>query len=489
MLPLSCWFMYPFSRMEVFVLSTEARDWVVEEWGETDLGDKRRTARLIELATALADAPTASLPEALGSRADQTAAYRFFDNEAIDPDAILAGHHHALRRRLGCVPVVLAVQDTTEFHFAGRTALAGAGPLSNRHGHGFLAHSTLALTPQRVPLGLIAQQVWGRPTDAAPTAPTRKRRPIEHKESYKWLRSLQATIQVQAQCPQTRFVAVGDREADVYDLFIQDRPEGVDLLVRATQNRRVETAEGTLQPLDDHLAALAVATTVDLAIPPRPGQPGRHATMAVRFGRLHIQPPKHRAHERLPSVVLWGLEVVETAPPAGCQPLRWRLLTSWPIDSAEAAWEAVEWYACRWGIEVWHKVLKSGCRIEARQLETDARIKRCLAVYSVIAWRILYATMLARTLPDVPATALLDDDEWQALYCTIHDVATPPPQPPPLHTTVAWIGRLGGFVPTKSRPHPGVSALWRGFQHLTDLTKMYRILNQEKPTQKNVIIP
>ena len=470
-------------------MSTEARAWALEEWGETDLGDQRRTARLIDVATALAEAPTASLPEALGSPAAQTAAYRFFDNEAIDPDAIVAGHHHALRRRLAQVPVVLAVQDTTEFNFTGRTALAGAGPLSNRQGSGFLAHSTLALTPQRVPLGLIAQQVWGRPTDAAPTAPTRKTRPIAHKESHKWLRSLQATIALQAQGAPTRFVAVGDREADVYDLFAHDRPDGVDLLVRATQNRRIETAEGPCQPLDDYFAALPVATTLALAVPPRGGQPGRRATLAVRFGRVSIRPPKHRAHEPLASVALWGLEVVEPDPPDGVEPLRWRLLASWPIASVEAAVEAVEWYTCRWGIEVWHKVLKSGCRIEARQLETDARMKRCLAVYSVIAWRILYATMLSRILPQAPCTALLDDDEWQALYCTIHDVATPPPQPPPLHTAVEWIGRLGGFRPQKSRPHPGVTALWRGFQHLTDLTKMYRILNMKKPTQKNVIKP
>ena len=333
-------------------MSAEARAWALEEWGETDLGDQRRTARLIDLATALAEAPTASLPEALGSPAAQTAAYRFFDNEAIDSDAILAGHHHALRRRLAPGPVVLAVQDTTEFNFTGRTALSGAGPLSNRHGYGFLAHTTLALTPQRVPLGLIAQQVWGRPTDAPPTAPTRKRRPIEHKESNKWLRSLQATIALHAQGAQTRFVAVGDREADVYDLFVHDRPDGVDLLVRATQNRRVETAEGPCQALDDYFAALAVATTLDVALPPCGGQPRRRATLAVRFGRVSIRPPKHRAHQPLASVGLWGLEVVEPAPPDGVQPLRWRRLASWPIPSVEAAVEAVEWYTCRWGIEV-----------------------------------------------------------------------------------------------------------------------------------------
>ena len=179
-----------------------------------------------------------------------------------------------------------------------------------------------------------------------------------------------------------------------------------------------------------------------------------------------------------------GLEVVEPDPPDGVEPLRWRLLASWPIASVEAAVEAVEWYTCRWGIEVWHKVLKSGCRIEARQLETDARMKRCLAVYSVIAWRILYATMLSRILPQAPCTALLDDDEWQALYCTIHDVATPPPQPPPLHTAVEWIGRLGGFRPQKSRPHPGVTALWRGFQHLTEFDQDVSHTKHEKANAK-----
>ena len=299
-------------------MSAEARAWALEEWGETDLGDQRRTARLIDLATALAEAPTASLPEALGSPAAQTAAYRFFDNEAIDPDAIVAGHHHALRRRLAPGPVVLAVQDTTEFNFTGRTALSGAGPLSNRQGSGFWAHSTLALTPQRVPLGLIAQQVWGRPTDAPPTAPTRKRRPIEHKESNKWLRSLQATIALHAQGAQTRFVAVGDREADVYDLFVHDRPDGVDLLVRATQNRRIETAEGPCQALDDYFAALAVATPWELAVPPRGGPARTPCDLGgALWSGVSIRPPKHRAHQPLASVGLWGLEVVELDPPDG----------------------------------------------------------------------------------------------------------------------------------------------------------------------------
>jgi hypothetical protein len=136
----------------------------------------------------------------------------------------------------------------------------------------------------------------------------------------------------------------------------------------------------------------------------------------------------------------------------------------------------VQWYSCRWGIEVWHRILKSGCRIEARQLASGERLQRCLTLYSVIAWRIFYATMLARAVPDMPCSVLLDLDEWQALYCAIHQCPTPPEEPPSLVQAVHWIAQLGGFVGRRRRDQPGTETLWRGFQHLMDLTKMYRIM-------------
>ena len=135
-----------------------------------------------------------------------------------------------------------------------------------------------------------------------------------------------------------------------------------------------------------------------------------------------------------------------------------------------------KWYSCRWGIEVWHRILKSGCRIEARQLASGERLQRCLTLYSVIAWRIFSATMLARAVPDMPCSVLLDLDEWQALYCAIHQCPTPPEEPPSLVQAVHWIAQLGGFVGRRRRDQPGTETLWRGFQHLMDLTKMYRIM-------------
>ncbi len=160
-------------------------------------------------------------------------------------------------------------------------------------------------------------------------------------------------------------------------------------------------------------------------------------------------------------------------------PVEWVLLTTVPITITADALERLAWYTARWGIEVWHKVLKSGCRIEDRQLETANRLKRCVALSSVIAWRLLYATMLARAVPDAPCTALLDDDEWQALYGRLHRVAIPLAPPPPLRTAVRWIAQLGGFQGRTGDGEPGVTVLWKGFQHLVDLTAMYRIMRPQ----------
>lgn len=159
---------------------------------------------------------------------------------------------------------------------------------------------------------------------------------------------------------------------------------------------------------------------------------------------------------------LWGVWAVEETAPSGVEPLEWLLLSSCEVKDEAGALEKLEWYGCRWGIEVevWHKVLKSGCRIEARQLARGERLERALAVYSVIAWRLIYATMLARAIPDAPCTLLLEQEEWEALYCTIHKVPTPPNKVPTLQQAVRWIGELGGFLGCNCDGEPGVTVMW-----------------------------
>jgi hypothetical protein len=446
--------------------------WAQEEFGEADLGDVRRNARLVQLATVLGAQPSASLPEATNDPATLKAAYRFFDNHNVRAEAVLASHIQATMRRMQEVDLVLAPQDTTYLDWTDHPHTTGLGPLAASTHRGLIVHTTLAQTPERVPLGLLQQQVWARDPDIR-RQHHHKDRAIADKESQKWLSSLEAVIVARAACPTTRFVSIGDREADVYDLFLMDRPPGVDLLIRAAQDRKAEHPEGYLWAA---MASAALAATITIHMGKRGNQAARDAVLTLRWQQLTLRPPNSRTKEQLPNITVWAVWAIEREPPPGMKPVEWLLLTTVPISTTADALERLDWYAARWGIEVWHKVLKSGCAIEERQLESAARLERCLTLYSVIAWRILYATLLARAAPDVSCSVLLDNDEWQALYCRIHRVALAPSKPPTLRQAVRWIAQLGGFQGRKGDGEPGVSVLWKGFQHLVDTTAMYQIM-------------
>ena len=445
-------------------MSSQADDinWAVHEFADADLGDVRRTQRLVELAHVLAQHPTAALPEACGDGAMLKAAYRFFANDDREPQDVLCSPIESTYRRLDKVPLVLAVQDTTAVDWTGHPATTGLGPLGQTSCQGLHVHSTLAFTPERVPLGLLAQHVWARDPDDMGKRTRRTQVPIHLKESQKWLTSLEAVLRARDWCAPTRFVSVGDREADVFDLLAAARPEGVELLVRASWDRCVEVPERYVwatveaQPVVEHLR---------LHVPQRGTQPGRDAILALRFCPVTLCPPRHRKAEGLPSVALWAVQVREIDPPMDVKPIEWLLLTTVEVRTAADAIERVQWYACRWGIEVWHRMLKSGCRIEARQLATGERLQRCLTLYSVMAWRVFYAIMLARAVPEMPCNVLLEIEAWQALYCAIHQCSMPPEEPPALDQAVRWIAQLGGFVGRRRRDQPGPETLWRGFQH------------------------
>jgi hypothetical protein len=430
------------------------------------------------LAGILGEKPQLSLPDASGEPATLKAAYRFFDNEQVTPDGMLDSHIEATYRRMASLKLVLAVQDTTYLDWTTHPDTEGLGPLASATRQGLLAHSTVVFSEERVPLGVLAQQVWARDAETFAHLQDHKQRAIEDKESYKWLRSLAAVEAARKACPDTQFVSVGDREADIYDLFIAERSPGVDLLVRAAENRRVESEERYLWAA---VEASPVVASAEVKVPPRNGQTGRTAQLAIRWREITLRPPRKRAKEKLAQVRVWAVWAVETDPPPNLPAVEWLLLTTVPVQTTQDALQRLAWYACRWGIEVWHKVLKSGCRIEARQLETAVRLKRCLTLYAVIAWRVLYATMLSRAVPEASCLALLNEPEWQALYCAIHHTTILPPTPPTLHQAVCWIAQLGGFQNRKRDGHPGVTVMWKGFQHLSDLTYMYLVFRPQSP--------
>ncbi len=448
--------------------------WADIEFGRAELGDARRTQRLIQLASQRGAQPHASIPQACGDKAKAKAAYRFYENKAISGHAILVSHHQATLDRLRSERIVLAVQDTTQLDYTAHPATSGLGVLNDADHQGLLVHTTLAVTPQRVPLGLLQQQVWARPAAELGKRHQRKQRPIQEKESQKWLTSLEATAQVQQQLPDTQVISVGDREADIYDLFLQAGKLSQDLLVRAAWDRGVAHPEGRLWA---YLGSQPVAGIVTITVPRKPGQPARTADLTVRYAPVTLRPPRHRRKEHLRPIQLWAVLAREETPPPDTKAVEWLLLTTVPVHTLDDACERVQWYTCRWLIEVYHRVLKSGCRVEDRQFEEADRLQRYLALDSVIAWRVLFLTMRGRELPALPCTALLDAHEWQALYCFIHKTTTPPLEPPTLHQATHWIAQLGGFLDRTSDGEPGPTVLWRGLQRLNDLALAWQLFH------------
>lgn len=461
--------------------TTESDDWADDEFGTADLGDARLTQRLTLLARQMSQAPQCSFPQALSS-ADLKSAYRFFDNPKVDVNGVLGAHIGQTLGRIRQLPLVLVPQDTSEFNLAHLPATQGLGHGTGGNRHGFMIHSQLAVSPEGLPLGVLGMKSWIRPPEESGKKAKRRKLPIADKESVKWLEGHEQLVALKARCANTRIVGLSDREGDVYDVFMAERPDGVDWLVRAAWNRRVEHDE---QYLWQTVLAAPVLGETDLLVPASANtkKPARTARLAIRCMKVRLRPPRHRAAEKLQPIEVFAIHALETGAGDGIDPLEWLLLSSVATHTCEEALERLAWYARRWTIESWHRVLKSGCRVEARQLGSYDRFVRATALFAVISWRILYATLLGRLDGDLSCEALLQTVEWRALYCRANDTAQPPDTPPTMAQAVLWIARLGGYLNRKHDRPPGPTVMWRGFLALHECTEMYRIFQQNQRPQ------
>lgn len=467
------------------------RDWMEEEFGAAALGDQRLQSRLRMIAGDFFARPTMNIPQACGSRAKAKAAYRFFDHPQVNLESVLRSHYQASAQRAGKETVVLAVQDTTELNYSLHPATEQLGPLCDKEGVvGLLLHETMLYNLAGTPLGLIDARCWARDADEPQKRQKRHELEIEQKESSKWLVSYEAASRLQAQHPQMLVVSTGDREADIYELFVQgQKPGGAKLLVRARQERcLIPSADHSAQPPDqaeeaepsrhlwEHVGQRPKAGEVDLRIPRRRNQPARQALLEIRFAPVELKAPKRKP--RLGAVKIWAICAREVSAPAGIEPVEWLLLTTVPVETFEQAVEKLQWYALRFQIEVYHRTLKTGCKIEERQLGNAERIEACLAIDLVVAWRVTHLTKLGREMPDVPCTVFFEEAQWQAMM--VFATQQPPPsQPPSLRVMARMVAmQLGGFLGRKSDGEPGAETLWRGLQRLDDITEMCCIIRQ-----------
>lgn len=449
--------------------------WAHEEFGRVRFYDGRLKERLYRIAQDFYGCSQGSIPEACGGKARTMGAYRFFRNPKVTMDVLLTGHTEATIERIKQHPIVLAPQDTTTLNYTTHPMTQGLGPVGTKRDAaiGLLLHDTIAFTEEGTPLGVLDAQCWARDPKDKGKRVRRKRLPIEQKESQKWLRSFRKVAEIQKACPNTKLISIGDRESDVYELFLEANrdPNGPGLLVRMNRSTRRKVG-GIL--LWDLMAARDIDGTLSLHIPRSGERKARDTTLDVRFAKVELKPPKRLKGSG--PIRAWAVYVREQPEHAvDDNPIEWMLLTTVEVTNFQHAQQRVQWYARRWGIEVYHRTLKSGCRIQDRQLGTATGLQACLGVDMVVAWRVFHLAMLGRETPDLPCTVFFTDDEWKALCCYTTKRRVPPKQPPTLGQAMRMVGAIGGHLGRKSDGPPGTQVLWRGLQRLDTAKEMYVI--------------
>ena len=459
--------------------------WAFNEFSAADFNDLRVTRRCQLLARNFENQPPASIPQSCGDWPGSKAAYRFFSNPKVSLAAILAAHSQRTIQRLGCgrCPVILCPQDTTGINYS-HLLTPGLGPVGTTPGKslGLLLHSTLALSPEGQFAGLLEAQCWARPNrKKSRRARSRREKKIHEKESARWLKSFLRIDQLAHQHPAQQWVSVGDRESDIYELLrAATAPEALArLLVRARHDRPLT---GIKRTLFQHLRRLDPAGTCVVQVPRHHDQPARQATLRIGFDRVSLRAPAY--HKGQGSISLWAVWAQEINQPADCKPIAWCLLTTASVGNLTQAVERIQWYVKRWIIEEFHRVLKSGCQTQARQLCTGQRLQRVLALDMVVAWRIMEINKAARLEPDSPADRWFSTEEWQALYCYVNQCAGAPQEPPSISQMVGWLAQLGGFLGRKSDGQPGNTTLWRGLQRLKDITAAWRAFGPEQRPER-----
>jgi Transposase DNA-binding/Transposase Tn5 dimerisation domain len=454
--------------------------WIEAETRGADFGDERLNRRYELLLDRLSDKPSLSIPAACQGWAETTAAYRFFDNAKTDAARVLKPHQDATIERIRAHEIVLVAQDTTELELDRQEERVG-GPLNDESRWGLFIHPLLALTPQRVPLGVVTAKMWSRDPDEFAKSQEEKRRarkakPIEDKESVRWLEGYQNACTLAAETPTTTIIAVSDSEGDVYECLQAGEEGAADYIVRGCQDRALLDEEQPL--LWQTLACKAALGTMKIRVSKRAASTGddakkrkqareaRVARLTIRTARLLLRGPA-RPGQKLPAIYVNAILAKEERPPAGEEPIAWLLLTSLPIARFDEATSVLDYYCCRWEIEIYFRTLKSGCKIEELQFERQDRLEVCLAMYMIAAWRVLHVLMLGRECPKMRCDAVLSEAEWKSAYVIVTGEEAPA-KPPLLGDMIKRIAELGGYLNRKHDGPPGPQTMWIGLQRMRD---------------------
>ena len=453
-------------------LGWEDKGWVDEELGGAYFRDVRLGQRLRKLLGLMSNGLGQSIPLACQDWANTKAAYRFFSNPRITEEEILSGHFASTQARTAAIQEpLLVLHDTTEFSFQGAgegIGLLTAHPFSAQRQvriRGLLMHSSLALTTDGIPLGLLSAKFWTRKNFKGTNALKRKinptRIPIQEKESFRWLENIRQATGLLAQPGQC--IHIADREGDIYELFALVQDLGAKFVVRTCVDRLAEDGLTTVAKV------MKKADPKGLHKVEVRDQDGKqdHALLEIKYEHLLVRPPLGKRDD-YPELALTVIHAREQSKPRRRERIEWKLITNLPVDSLEDALEKLRWYALRWKIETFHKILKSGCRAEQSKLRTTERLSKLIAVFCILSWRVFWMTMVGRIHPQTPPEAVLTTTEMALL-----DKLLDAPEGGNIRSNagsyLVKIARLGGYLARASDPPPGNMVVWRGVSRLADI--------------------
>lgn len=447
------------------------------EFAGIDFGSKRLEERFVKTMEHLSKEPEKSIWLASGNRREAKAAYRMLSNKKLKDAEILRQTVESTNRRISesGSEVILAVQDTMLVPYDGHEKTDGIGWISDKT-LGVNVHSCIAVTPEGLTLGLLDQRSWTREmrSDTSANKEQKKGRPIEEKESYRWLETMvNSSKEVSSG---VKLVHICDREGDMYELFEKAEKTGQSFVIRIVQNRL--TLEGT--KIIDEIKKSSPIGSMEVRIPrnSHKNQREREATLSIRSRAFEVKKPHHRRNDKhlSDSVKMSVVYISEDNPADGIEPIEWLLATNEPVATPEDAVKTAEYYIQRWKIERFHYVMKSGCQIEKIQQRSVAKIITVILMYSIISMKILNLTYLARISPDLPCSIIFGEDEWKILYCTANKSQTPPSEPYTIAEAVVYVARLAGWSGAKSDGVPGLKIIWLGLSKLNFLLESYIFL-------------
>lgn len=438
----------------------------VKDFPGLNLGDKRRDERFVRIIENIVRHPGGSIPRHNQRWYDTKATYEFFKNEDIKLEAISDAISTFGASQADCRQL-LVIHDSSTISYNDLQA-EGLGYIDNAAGKGIFCHSSIAATASGLPVGLLNQIIWSRePTQLGKSA-KRKQKPFEEKESYKWYQAIRSVNELLSS--DITKIHIGDRDADIYELFFSEPDEKAELLIRARHNRK--TAAGS--DLWEHIGKQKVAAEQEIVIPDRTGKRKKRVWVEIRYKEVEILCPANKVGKAYESVVLTAIEVKQKGNDK--DGIHWKLLTTLTVNNAEEAKQCMRWYSYRWLIERFHYVLKSGCGIEALQLKKAESLMKAVAVYSLAAFTIMQLTYQSRQTPDASCEIVLSRQQWEVLYMLKTKANQLPEQPPTLQEATKWLAQMGGYLGRKSDGPPGLKTVWLGYESLLQAVALYKVI-------------